>query len=88
MAITVGDTERLKALEEQIGAELQEAQKKLRETYPYINWDAPVYVKLKDAEVYGCRYCIGFEGLKPSDVPGMPATLDEFRKHMKEVHGR
>jgi len=39
------------------------------------------------AVAYACVLCVAARGLKDSEIVSLPQTIEEFRAHLREVHG-
>lgn len=56
-------------------------------TCPWIPWRQPVTVETPSARTdFACRFCIAMLGLRGEDVGKLPATREEFDRHMASNH--
>lgn len=63
---------------------------RIERSMPDIRWRSPLRVTVmgtSDTRLC-CRFCIAMHGLKAADVKIKPKTLEDFCRHLKEVHGR
>lgn len=60
----------------------------LEQAYPWIPWRTPIMVAVLGgvAHRFGCRLCIAHRGLHAAHADGLPATQEEFDRHMTEEH--
>jgi len=64
------------------------------ERFPWIEWRRPTTLHCPDhpgTTWLGCRFCIGYFGLKASEIDRLPyvfRTHEEFQQHLDKEHGK
>jgi hypothetical protein len=58
----------------------------LLEKMPDIPWRKPLEVNCGDLHRLACRICVAQKGLHGSEVVNLPATVEEFERHMRAEH--
>jgi hypothetical protein len=71
--------------------EMESREHELERKIDWIDWREPVMVQLINDHTikqprFGCRFCIAMYGIKGSEIINLPASREEFDKHMKEEH--
>jgi hypothetical protein len=61
-------------------------ERQLEKRYPWIEWRRPLPVASPQGQGFACRFCVARHGLKASEIPALPQTLQEFHQHMKSYH--
>lgn len=62
------------------------SEQQLEQRFPWITWRRPIPITVGTETRLGCRLCIAIVGLKAANFRFLPATPDDFEKHMQEAH--